>query len=122
MIRYVAGLSLMLMIGCAAQAPPEAAAPAPVAATCNPALTPAGLKVAILQNGGTLQADLDAKPLAGLQAFIQPQVTDALPEADRAVVFSKAKAAMVVWFLNGCMVGRTMGPWAEISRHLGIPV
>jgi hypothetical protein len=71
-----------------------------------------------------LKADLEGEPLAALVKFLTDKVEDiSMPQrAERAMVFEKDGAVLIVWLKDNCALGHTIGPWSAVKEFLGEPV
>jgi hypothetical protein len=124
-LAIVAGL---LLFGCAATTPP----PVNTAQAQPQAESPAGCStvsaqdlIANMQKSEVrLKADLEGEPLAALVKFLTDKVEDiSMPQrAERAMVFERDGAVLIVWLKDNCALGHTIGPWSAVKEFLGEPV
>jgi hypothetical protein len=42
--------------------------------------------------------------------------------AERALLFEKDGAVLIVWLKDDCSLGHTIGPWSAVKEFLGEPV
>lgn len=119
---FGAALVAALLFGCAATPQPRETAQAPSVETCQ-GPTAAGLREELPKAGIKLVADLEGEPFDRLKAFLAPHMPEPIPgNVDRAMIFQKGDAGLVVFLAGDCAIGHAAGPWKVFEQFLGTPI
>jgi len=112
--RLVALLGLLLLTACAATPL------TPVAATCTTG-TVESFEAKAQQNELDLKGDYTGARLKDFITYISQFVDPSamLVNADRALVYRKESAALVLFFKDGCALGHLTGPWEGLEPFVG---
>ena len=116
MYRLVALLGLLLLTACAA----TPLQPTVKAEACTTG-TVETFEAKAQQNELDLKGDYTGARLKDFVTYISQFVDPSamLVNADRALVYRKDSAALILFFKNGCALGHIVGPWQGLEPYIG---
>ncbi len=112
----VPALLALAVAACAATPAPKVAE----TAAC-PTITVTALDAQLTSHGGERKADYHGAEAQAFNSFLTAHVVDQGPETpfDEIIVWVREKAAIVVWFSEGCAIAHVAGPASALEPFIG---